>query len=486
MSERRVVDIKVLWTNLYRSVRTLLMTFVKPIESATSYKIVETVIRRRDLIDELEDERYHILLKINVRGKSLSANEVIYSLIPLSLTYLPKIVSEKDGYSIGFFVFEGFNKPKLIAASITVNKELNSDEVLLRPVLMSLSSEVSEHNVKVFSDKISGIIWSEVRYYLGRYAPRYSGIIRSLNLMKPIMVMMLRSGVKKFDEIRAVVSDGSEYREVKIPIKVPTWGLGDLPPRVVEDVETMVIKPIVKSYPFAPKGAFITGPPGVGKSVMADALASALGLKIVELRPSTYRSMWYGATEKMLNAIFNQVIKRRSEIALVIDDAEFISSRKYTIHEAHISEISTILYHLQRPDRPFTILTANNPELIDPALLRPGRIDATIVLGYPDKHMRRKIIEKGLSIYGIRADEEVIDAMVRDSKWFSSAEVDAFVRLAASKGEGRIGKSDVEWAKKKLVINISERRSIQEYLRWWTSKAQGIVMTYIPSDNEVE
>jgi hypothetical protein len=486
VSERRVVDIKVLWTNLYKSVRTFLLTFVKPVESSLSYKVVEAVIRRKDLINELEDDKYHLLLKVSLKVGTPNINELVYSLIPLSLTYIPKIISRNTDYSLGVFIFEGFSRPKLMASTITISKDNNVDVKLLRPILISVSPDLPDTTIKKKAYKVSHILFNEVLEYFSRYAPRYTSSINSLGLTKPLLVMILRTSSERHDEIKAVVSDGSEYREVRIPVKIPSWSLNDLPPKIVDDINTMIVNPVVRGYDFAPKGAFITGPPGVGKSVMAEALASALNLRIVELRPSMYRSMWYGATEKMLNAIFNQVIRRRSEIALVIDDAEFVSSRKYTIHEAHVSEITTILYHLQKSERPFTILTANNPELIDPALLRPGRIDVSIVLGYPDKVMRRKIIERDVSRYRIKVQEGVIDSIVGVTKWFSAAEVNAFVRLAASRGGGRISPEDVEWARKRVIVNVSERRSIQEFLKWWVSKTQGMVIAYIPSENEVE
>ncbi len=488
MSERRTVDIKVLWTNLYRSVRTFLLTFVKPVESSISYRLVETFIKRKEFVDELDDDRYHLLLKVNLKNYSLNANEFSYSLIPLSLTYIPKIISKKGDYALSIFLFEGFSKPKLIASAITVNKDRNleNDVKYLRPILISLAPDISDTHIKKCSSRVSKLLLDDVLIYFSKYAPRYFETFNSLELMKPLVVMTLRSGLETFDEVKAVVSDGNEYREVRIPIKAPSWSFNDLPPKVVEDVKTIVVNPIVKGYDFAPKGAFITGPPGVGKSVMAEALASSLNLKIVELRPGLYRSMWYGATEKMLNAIFHQIIKRRSEVALIIDDAEFVSSRKYTIHEAHISEISTMLYHLQRPDRPFTILSANNPELIDPALLRPGRIDVSIVLGFPDKVMRRNIVERNSNKYKIKVDDGLIDHIVGITKWFSAAEVDAFIRLAASRGNSKISAEDVDWARKKISVNHSERRSMQEFLRWWVSKAQGMVITYIPTENEVE
>ncbi|MDW8010807.1 MAG: ATP-binding protein, partial [Sulfolobales archaeon] len=323
---------------------------------------------------------------------------------------------------------------------------------------------------------------------VGMYRRDHLDLVKSIGLVgyKPIALVVVQNKAVSVEEIRAVVSDGNEYREVKIPVRSPAWSLEDLPPKIVEELKLVVINPFKNGLPFATRGTFITGPPGVGKSVMAEAIANALGLRVVELKPFTYRSMWYGATEKMLNAILNQVYRKRKEVALVIDDAEFLSSRKYTVHEAHLSELSTILYHLQRTDRPFTILTGNNPDLLDPALLRPGRVDVTVVVGYPDRDMRRKAALRNISKYGIRVvSGSVLDYIVSNTQWCSLAELDALIRLAASKGFGTIGIEEVEWAKKRILISPSERRSIQDYLRWWSTKIQGIVITYIPSESEI-
>ena len=108
-----------------------------------------------------------------------------------------------------------------------------------------------------------------------------------------------------------------------------------------------------------------------------------------------------------------------------------------------------------------------------------------IVLGYPDRRMRRKAILKHVNRYKIRISDELIDEIVDITKWYSLAEVEAFIRLAAGKGEGRITENEIKWTKKKFNISPTERASVQEYLRWWASKVQGVVITYIPSENEI-
>ncbi len=485
--ERILSDVKVLWSNLYRNVRTLFIAFTRPKESYLGYRLLATLSKYRDEFKDIADLRYKFLLKILLK-KGLKESDLAYAPMVISMNLISKVVSRSPNYSVVTVATKGFKNPKLLSAAITFSKGGEWIYSGARMVIITYNPEVSMKSIKLLSDNVARKLWSEITSKIlrtGISGVRYLDVIESLRINNVFSVIVLNSKSYGIEEIRAVISDGSEYREVKIPVRVPEWSIEDLPPPIIDEIKVAIINPIKKGLPFAAKGAFITGPPGVGKSVMAEALASALGLKVVELRPQTYRSMWYGATEKMLNAIFQQVMKRRKEVALIIDDAEFISSRKYTIHEAHISEISTVLYHLQRHDRPFTVLTANNPDLVDPAILRPGRIDVMLVLGYPDREMRRKAILRNVERYRIRIDESLVDEIVSISRWFSLAEVDAFIRLAAGKGEGRIGKEEVEWARRRFNVRESERASMQEYLRWWASKVQGIVITYIPRENEI-
>ena len=482
--ERVLTDVKMLWSNLYRDVRTLYIALAPPRESYFTYRLLATLSKYRDDLKDLDDLRSALLLKVRVK-RGVKSSELAHSLIPISLNLVSRAVSRKPSYSVAVLAVKGFRNARLVAAAVVFSKSGSWVRGGVRPLVISLNPDVPPKVVKALAGRVSSRLWREVRDRVSTSGIRYVGVINALRLYPPIGVVALNTRAVGVEEIKAVVSDGSEYREVKVPVKVPTWGLDDLPPKIVEDVRVAIIDPIVRGLPFAAKGAFITGPPGVGKTVMAEALASALGLKVVELRPQTYRSMWYGATEKMLNAIFHQIIRRRRELALIIDDAEFISSRKYTIHEAHISEISTVLYHLQRPDRPFTILTANNPDLIDPAILRPGRIDVTIVIGYPDRGMRRKAVLRHLRMYSVNVSSGLVDRIVEVTKWYSLAEVDALIRLAAGKGGGSIGPQELEWARRRFNISISERASMQDYLRWWISKVQGVVIPYIPREGEI-
>jgi SpoVK/Ycf46/Vps4 family AAA+-type ATPase len=490
---RELAEVRVLWSNMYR-VRTIFASNYDISESFRSYRLLSFIAKySADLYELMADSQSRnsgLVLRIKY-NRRLSPGVIAHVNLLAAMNLLSELV-EDVGRDRGFFAalfasYRSLSRDGLISCSLTFSRSPTRPYVRPAAVLLVSGQAIGTRNAVKASKDLAEEALEALRVTIAKYKREYLDVLNALEEPKPVAIVLLQGKALSVEEIRAVVSDGSEYREVKIPIKNPEWSIEDLPPKIIEEVKLIVVNPFRSGLPFATKGAFITGPPGVGKSVMAEALANALGLKVVELKPFTYRSMWYGATEKMLNAIMNQVYKRRKELALVIDDAEFLSSRKYTIHEAHLSELSTILYHLQRSDRPFTILTANNPDLVDPALLRPGRVDVTILVGYPDKEMRRKALLRNASKYRVRfASERVVDYIVSNTPWYSLAELDALLRLAASRGSGTVGLEEVEWARRRVVVSPTERRSIQDYLRWWSTKVQGIVITYVPTEVEVE
>jgi len=492
---KEAADVRVLWSNLYK-VRTIFAAYHDVSESYKSYRFLSILAKYSSDIYELmldpHERNSGLFLRVKY-NKKLHPGVLAHVNLLAAMDIIPELVDDVsqtgEFSSILLATYKSLDPKDLISCSLTFSRGIPPSAGSKPAGIVIVNGYVPDSQRAV---KVSRSLIREAQKALEEsvsvYRRDYLEVVRSVGLLgaKPIAFIAVQSRAVNVEEIRAVVSDGNEYREIKIPVRSPEWSLNDLPPKMVEEMRLVLIDPFKSGLSFAARGTFITGPPGVGKSVMAEAIANALGLRVVELKPFTYRSMWYGATEKMLNAILNQVYKRKKEVAIVIDDAEFLSSRKYTIHEAHLSELSTILYHLQRVDRPFTILTANNPDLIDPALLRPGRVDVTIVVGYPDKEMRRKATARNVERYKLRlSSSNVVDHIVSVSSWYSLAELDALIRLAASKGSGLIGVEEVEWARKRIVVSPSERRSIQEYLKWWSSKIQGIVITYIPSEQEI-
>ncbi len=284
-------------------------------------------------------------------------------------------------------------------------------------------------------------------------------------------------------EIR-VYSGESGEGVIVIPLRRPKWSLDDFPDELAEELRTLVVEPIKMGMKVAPKGLLLMGPPGVGKTLMVEAIAKELGKKIMELDPGTYRSMWYGQTEKILKNILKKAMNR-DDIVILLDDAEFLMDRGMSIHEAYVSEMNIFLKMLQSEKRPLIAMTTNHPQLMDQALIRPGRIDVLIAVGYPDKKFRKKIVENVLKRYGMNISDEMKEKIVRITKWFSNAEIDALIRMAVAKGKGKITDESLIWARNRFNINETERQRIQEGIKWYVSKMQGMVISYVKEPSEV-
>ncbi|MEM4031140.1 MAG: ATP-binding protein [Ignisphaera sp.] len=340
-------------------------------------------------------------------------------------------------------------------AIIISNKNIDVDVVLNKSI-----SFLNKHGKKHYRELIKHLQFSNI----------YT-IILTLNTDNVIKIRLRE--------------DYGKDSSLTIPISTPTWNVNDLPERIREDLHTLIIDPIIVHADYAPHGIIIVGPPGVGKSVTAEALANALGKKVVRINPGVYRSMWYGMTEKILSSIFSS-LRKRKDIVVLIDDADFLVSRFNAIHEAFIAEMNIWLNILQERQRPLVIMTTNTPEVMDPALIRPGRLDIAIFMGYPDKKMRESIILNLCRMYNVKiANDGLINDIVSRTKWFNAAELDSLIRIAASKGKGVITEDSIGWALKKFHINYSERRLIQDNIESYASKMSNVVISYIPKEYEI-
>ena len=108
-----------------------------------------------------------------------------------------------------------------------------------------------------------------------------------------------------------------------------------------------------------------------------------------------------------------------------------------------------------------------------------------LVMGYPDREMRKRIALRAAKRYGIYLPQDLAIEIAACTRWFNAAEIDSLVRMAASKGKGRITKESIDWAKRRFAINENERRYIQDNLRFYVSKVQGLVISYVPKESEV-
>jgi transitional endoplasmic reticulum ATPase len=183
-----------------------------------------------------------------------------------------------------------------------------------------------------------------------------------------------------------------------------------------------------------PRGVLLYGPPGCGKTFVVRALASSGRLSVHAVKGAELMDKWVGSSEKAVRELFRRA--RDSAPSLVfLDEIDALAPRRGQSHDSGVTDrvVAALLTELDGIDplRDVVVLGATNrPDLIDPALLRPGRLEKLVFVEPPDAQARRDILRtSGKSIP--LADDVDLDALADDLDGYSAADCVALLREAA-------------------------------------------------------
>jgi len=193
----------------------------------------------------------------------------------------------------------------------------------------------------------------------------------------------------------------------------------ELPQRFPELFERAGIRP--------PKGFLLCGPPGTGKTLVAKALATELGLRLITVDPASLFSKWVGETEKALRQVFKKA-KQAAPCLLFFDGLEALvpvrrargdldsgaSERLATQFFAELDDLVEI-------GEVVVLGATNRPDMIDPALLRPGRFGFTIWFPLPDHRQREEIL--AVHLRNLEVDEVDLTELAGQLEGFSGADI---------------------------------------------------------------
>jgi len=185
-----------------------------------------------------------------------------------------------------------------------------------------------------------------------------------------------------------------------------------------------------------PKGMLLYGPPGTGKTLLAKAVASTSESNFISIKGPELLSKWVGESEKGIREIFRKA-RQAAPCVIFFDEIDAIAPRRSGtnggdshVTERLVSQMLTEMDGLEDLKGVVIIGATNRPDIIDEALLRPGRFDRLLEIPIPDKDARKQILQIHLKKKPLGADVN-IDKLVDLTDRYTGAEIEALVNAAA-------------------------------------------------------
>jgi transitional endoplasmic reticulum ATPase len=257
------------------------------------------------------------------------------------------------------------------------------------------------------------------------------------------------------DALREV--EPSAMREVFVEVPNVRWedvgGLTQVKQRLVEAVEW----PLQYADLFTqagirpPKGILLTGPPGCGKTMLAKAIANESKVNFISVKGPALLSKYVGESERGVRDMFRKA-KQAAPCIIFFDEIDaLVPARDAGGSDAHVAErvLSQFLAELDGVEELKGVLflgATNRPDMLDPAILRPGRFDQIVEISLPDEQSRREIFEVHLRNKPLTPGVS-IDRLAGATEEFSGAEIEGICTRAALRAvrravAGRIGKPE--------------------------------------------
>ncbi len=218
-----------------------------------------------------------------------------------------------------------------------------------------------------------------------------------------------------------------------------------------------------------PKGLLLVGPPGTGKTLISRAVAGEAGVPFFSISGSEFVEMFVGVGASRVRDLFDQA-KRNSPCIVFVDEIDAVGRQRGAglggSHDEREQTLNQILVEMDGFDtntNVIVIAATNRPDVLDPALLRPGRFDRQIVLDRPD--IRGRISILNVHAKGKPLDPSIqLDVLAKQTPGFSGADLSNLLNeaaiLAARRGKRKIGMSELEEAIDRVVAGPARKSRI--------------------------
>jgi transitional endoplasmic reticulum ATPase len=231
----------------------------------------------------------------------------------------------------------------------------------------------------------------------------------------------------------------SGLREIYVEVPEVHWGdIGGLE-EVKEELREVVEYPLKYREVYEtvgiepPKGILLFGPPGTGKTMLAKAVATESGANFIAVRGPEILSKWVGESEKAIREIFRKA-RQAAPTVIFFDEIDAIAPMRGYAHDSGVTEriVNQLLAEMDGIvplNKVVVIAATNRPDILDPALLRPGRFDRLIYVPPPDKGARVEILKVHTRSVPL-AEDVSLEEIAEKTEGYTGADLAALVREA--------------------------------------------------------
>ncbi|XP_065256830.1 nuclear valosin-containing protein-like isoform X2 [Emys orbicularis] len=277
----------------------------------------------------------------------------------------------------------------------------------------------------------------------------------------------------------------SAKREGFVTVPDVTWADVGALEDIREELTMAILAPVRNPEQFkalgltAPAGVLLAGPPGCGKTLLAKAVANESGLNFISVKGPELLNMYVGESERAVRQVFQRA-RNSAPCVIFFDEVDALcprrSDREAGASVRVVNQLLTEMDGLENRQQVFIMAATNRPDIIDPAILRPGRLDKTLYVGLPPPVDRLAIL-KTITKDGTRPPLDVdvnLEEIAYDQRCdcYTGADLSALVREASvcalrqemalqngksKKGEIKISRKYFEEAFKKVKSSISRK-----------------------------
>ncbi len=249
-----------------------------------------------------------------------------------------------------------------------------------------------------------------------------------------------------------------------------------------------------------PRGVLMVGPPGTGKTLLSRAVAGEAGVPFFSISGSEFVEMFVGVGASRVRDLFDQA-KRNAPCIIFIDEIDAVGRQRGAglggSHDEREQTLNQILVEMDGFDTNTNVIiiaATNRPDVLDPALIRPGRFDRQVVLDAPDVRGRAEVLKvhtKGKPL----AEDVNLDLVAKQTPGFSGADLANAINeaaiLAARRSKKKIGMAEMQDSIERVMMGGPERRSRvmtdrEKLITAYHESGHAIVAHAMPHSNPVQ